>query len=304
VAGADDDQRARIPSQLQLGGDACALVTGAAGGIGRATALALAADGWRVAVADREESTEALDATVAAIRDIATDRVAPGGDPARGSATGDDARTDLGSATDDGSALGVTFDIRDAEATRSAYERIEEELGPVGAVVANAGVADRLARASSIDPEAWRAEMEVNLTGAFLSLQPALAGMKERGAGRLVAVSSIAATDGLAGQVAYAAAKAGLLGMVRTLALEMASAGVTVNAVLPGMIGTEKVEAMPEEIKERSRSRVPMRRFASPEEVASVIAFLCSDAASYVTGAWLPVDGGIGLSNLTMGRED
>jgi NAD(P)-dependent dehydrogenase (short-subunit alcohol dehydrogenase family) len=252
-----DGQRAHITPQVQSGGDVCALVTGAAGGIGKATALALAADGWRVATCDLA-----------------------------------------------GEGLTATFDIRDADATRAAYERIEAELGPVGVVVANAGVADRLARASTIDPEAWRAEMEVNLTGAFLSLQPALAGMKERGFGRLVAVSSIAATDGLAGQVAYSAAKAGLLGMVRTLALEMASAGVTVNAVLPGMIGTEKVEAMPDEIKERSRQRVPMRRFAAPEEVASVIAFLCSDAASYVTGTWLPVDGGIGLSNLTMGRED
>jgi 3-oxoacyl-[acyl-carrier protein] reductase len=277
-----DAERAHITPQVQSGDDVCALVTGAAGGIGRATALALAADGWKVAAADRVESAEALDATVTAVQEVAATRSAIGDGPA---------------------ALAVTFDIRDAEATRGAYERIEEELGPVAAVVANAGVADRLARAVTIDPEAWRAEMEVNLTGAFLSLQPALAGMKERGAGRVVAVSSIAATDGLAGQVAYSAAKAGLLGMVRTLSLEMASAGVTVNAVLPGMIGTEKVEAMPDDIKERSRQRVPMRRFASPSEVASVIAFLCSDAASYVTGAWLPVDGGIGLSNLTMGRE-
>jgi 3-oxoacyl-[acyl-carrier protein] reductase len=266
----------------------CALVTGAAGGIGRATALALAADGWKVAVADREAASAALEATVAAVREVTA---APG--------TSLRAKDDAGP-----TALAATFDVRDAEATRAAYEQIEAQLGPVGAVVANAGVADRLARAATIDPDAWRAELEVNLTGAFLSLQPALAGMKERGGGRVVAVSSIAATDGLAGQVAYSAAKAGLLGMVRTLALEMASSGTTVNAVLPGMIGTKKVEAMPEEIKERSRSRVPMKRFASPEEVASVIAFLCSDAASYVTGAWLPVDGGIGLSNLTMGRED
>jgi NAD(P)-dependent dehydrogenase (short-subunit alcohol dehydrogenase family) len=251
-----------------------ALVTGAAGGIGRATAFELARQGWKVAVSDRAEAGAGLEKTAIALRDAGAD------------------------------VHFSTFDIRDVDQTRAAYAQIESESGPVDAVVANAGVADRLARAATIDPEAWRAELEVNLTGAFLSLQPALAGMKERGGGRVVAVSSIAATDGLAGQVAYAAAKAGLLGMVRTLALEMASSGTTVNAVLPGMIGTEKVEAMPEEIKERSRSRVPMKRFASPEEVASVIAFLCSDAASYVTGAWLPVDGGIGLSNLTMGRED
>jgi NAD(P)-dependent dehydrogenase (short-subunit alcohol dehydrogenase family) len=245
----------------------CALVTGAAGGIGRATCLELAAQGWKVAACDLNGADE----TVASLPS--------------------------------GQAISLAFDVRDGKATWSAYERVESELGPVGAVVANAGVVDRLSRAATIDPEAWRDELEVNLTGAFLSLQPALAGMKERGAGRVVAVSSIAATDGLAGQVAYSAAKAGLLGMVRTLALEMASAGVTVNAVLPGMIGTEKVEAMPDDVKERSRLRVPMRRFAAPGEVASVIAFLCSDAASYVTGAWLPVDGGIGLSSLTLGRE-
>jgi NAD(P)-dependent dehydrogenase (short-subunit alcohol dehydrogenase family) len=247
----------------------CALVTGAAGGIGRATALALAADGWGVAACD----LDGAEGTAAAVRE--------GG----------------------GEAFSLGFDIRDADATREAHARAEAELGPVAAVVANAGVADRLARAATIDPEAWRAELEVNLTGAFLSLQPALSGMRERGGGRVVAISSIAATDGLAGQVAYSAAKAGLLGMVRTLALEMAPAAVTVNAVLPGMVATEKVEAMPAEVRERARSRVPLRRFAAPEEVAAVVAFLCSEAAAYVTGAWIPVDGGIGLSNLTMGRE-
>jgi 3-oxoacyl-[acyl-carrier protein] reductase len=254
---------------MQVGGDTCALVTGAGGGIGRAICLELAAQGWAVAACDRDEA--ALE-TAELVRE-------------RG-----------------GRALGLVWDVRDAEAAATAHETAEAELGPVDAVVANAGIVDRIAPAEKITEEAWREEFDVNLTGAFLSLQPALAGMKVRGRGRVVAVSSTAATDGLAGQAAYAASKAGMLGLVRTLALELAPANVTVNAVLPGMVETEKVAAMPAEVRDRALAAVPMQRFATPEEVASVVAFLCSDAAAYVTGAWLPVDGGIGLSNLTLGR--
>jgi 3-oxoacyl-[acyl-carrier protein] reductase len=246
-----------------------ALVSGAAGGIGKAVCVELARQGWAVAAAD----IDGAEATAAAVRDAG------------------------------GQALSLAFDVRDAAATRAAYARVEEELGPVGAVVANAAVTDRVRDAERLDPEAWRAELEVNLTGAFFSLQPAIAGMRERGGGRIVAVSSTAATDGLAGQAAYAASKAGLLGLVRTLALELAPARVTVNAVLPGMVATEKVESMPAEVRDRALSHIPLRRFATPEEVAAVIAFLCSDAAAYVTGTWLPVDGGIGLSGLTLGRD-
>jgi NAD(P)-dependent dehydrogenase (short-subunit alcohol dehydrogenase family) len=295
-----EDQGARIPSHLQVGGDACALVTGAAGGIGRATALELAAQGWKVACCDRADAAReggGVAAAGRAARDADEVAAAADGEAAVAEATAEAVR-DAG-----GEAIALAFDVRDAEATREAYERAEAELGPVGAVVANAAVVDRIRDAERIDPEAWRAELEVNLTGAFLSLQPALAGMRERGGGRIVAIASTAATDGLAGQAAYAASKAGLLGLVRTLALEMAPAGVTVNAVLPGMVATEKVEAMPTEVRERAVSHVPLRRFATPAEVASVVAFLCSDAASYVTGAWLPVDGGIGLSGLTLGRD-
>lgn len=254
-----------------MSADRCALVTGAAGGIGRAIALTLAEQGWPVAACDRDEG--ALE-TAELVRQSG------------------------------GEALGLTWDVRDAEAGRTAHARAAAELGPVEAVVANAAIVDRIAPAERLTEEAWRGELDVNLTGAFLSLQPALEGMRERGRGRIVAISSTAATDGLAGQASYAASKAGLLGLVRTLALELASAGVTVNAVLPGMVETEKVAAMPGEVRERALGQVPLGRFAAVEEVAAVVAFLASDAAAYVTGAWLPVDGGIGLSNLTLGRAD
>jgi 3-oxoacyl-[acyl-carrier protein] reductase len=247
-----------------------ALVTGAAGGIGRAICTALADQGWAIAACDIDESAEE---TAEAVR--------------------------LGG----GEALALRWDVRDAEAGRQAHARAAAELGPLEAVVANAAIVDRIGPAERLSDEEWRRELDVNLSGAFFSLQPAIAGMRERGRGRIVVISSTAATDGLAGQASYAASKAGLLGLVRTLALELAPDGVTVNAVLPGMVETEKVAAMPSEVRQRAIGHVPLGRFAAVEEVAEVVAFLASDAASYVTGAWLPVDGGIGLSGLTLGRE-
>ncbi|MDX6626156.1 MAG: 2-hydroxycyclohexanecarboxyl-CoA dehydrogenase [Solirubrobacterales bacterium] len=247
-----------------------ALVTGAGGGIGRAICLMLAEQGWAVAACD-------LGAGALETAELVRER--------------------------GGEALGLTWDVRDGTAAKQAHAEAEQELGPIEAVVANAAIVDRVAPAEKISEEAWRNEIDVNLTGAFLSIQPALEPMRERRRGRIVAISSTAATDGLAGQAAYAASKAGGLGLVRTLALELAPVGVTVNAVLPGMVETEKVAAMPAEVRDRALAAVPMKRFAIPEEVAAVVAFLCSDAAAYVTGAWLPVDGGIGLSGLTLGRE-
>ncbi len=171
-------------------------------------------------------------------------------------------------------------------------------------MVANAAIVDNIAPAERLSPEAWRRELDVNLTGAFLTVQQALAGMRQRRSGRIVAISSIAATGGLRGQVSYSAAKAGLLGMVRTLAAELAPFEVTVNAVLPGMVETENVRGMPAEVRERALGHVPFGRFAEVSEIAAVVAFLCSPGASYVTGASVPVDGGISLSRLTLGREE
>jgi 3-oxoacyl-[acyl-carrier protein] reductase len=248
----------------------CVLVTGAAQGIGRAIALALAADGWAVAACDRSEAVAGVAGEIRA-----------GG--ARASS--------------------LRFDVRDPAAVRAAHARAQAELGQITAVVANAAITDQVARSERLEPDAWRREIDVNLTGAFLSIQPALEGMRERGAGRIIVISSGAATGGLRGQLAYTASKAGLLGMVRTLALEMAPWGVTVNAVLPGMVETEKVRAMPPEARRRAMARIPFERFATPEEIASVVAFLASPAAAYLTGAWIPVDGGMSLNHLTLGHE-
>ena len=241
----------------------CALVTGAARGIGRAIAVRLAADGWAVAACDRDASVSAPDGGIA-----------------------------------------LTFDVTDGDAVAAAFQSAESSLGPVEAVVANAAIVDNIAPAERLSPEAWRRELDVNLTGAFLTVQQAIAGMRQRRSGRIVAISSVAATGGLRGQVSYSAAKAGLLGMVRTLAAELAPFEVTVNAVLPGMVETENVRRMPAEVRERALGHVPFGRFAEVSEIAAVVAFLCSPAASYVTGASVPVDGGISLSRLTLGREE
>jgi NAD(P)-dependent dehydrogenase (short-subunit alcohol dehydrogenase family) len=248
----------------------CALVTGAAQGIGRAIALALAHDGWAVAACDRSDGVESVAQEIQAVG---------------------------------GRATAICFDVSDAEAARAANAEAEATLGPIGAVVANAAITDQIGRSELFDPAAWRREIDVNLTGAFLTIQPALPGMRDRRAGRIIVISSGAAIGGLRGQIAYTASKAGLLGMVRTLALELASFGVTANAVLPGMVQTEKVAAMPAGPRERALARIPLARFAEPAEIATVVAFLASSAAAYVTGTWILVDGGMSLSHLTLGSE-
>jgi NAD(P)-dependent dehydrogenase (short-subunit alcohol dehydrogenase family) len=176
-------------------------------------------------------------------------------------------------------------------------------LGEIDVCVANAGVTTTIAPGHRMTKEQWQLDIDVNLTGAFRTIQACLGGMRERRRGRIVVISSVAALGGLPGQVAYAASKAGQLGMVRTLAVENAAHGITVNAILPGLVGTEAVLAMPPEVRERALSAAPTGRLVEPGEIAAAVSFLAGAEASQVNGQTIAVDGGASLAQLTLGSS-
>lgn len=177
------------------------------------------------------------------------------------------------------------------------------DLGDVDVCVANAAVTDTIAPAHRMTREQWQRDLDVNLTGAFRVIQACLPGMRERGFGRIVVVSSAAARSGLPGQVAYAASKAGLLGLVRTVAAENAHRGIAANAILPGLVATEAVLAMPDEIREAALATIPAGRLAEPSEVAELVALLASDAAASITGEAIGIDGGMHLNTRSLTRH-
>jgi NAD(P)-dependent dehydrogenase (short-subunit alcohol dehydrogenase family) len=178
---------------------------------------------------------------------------------------------------------------------------LPDELAETDVCVSNAAITDTIAPAHRMTTEQWERDIGVNLTGAFRAVQACLGGMRERRHGRIVVISSGAARSGLPGQVAYSASKAGLLGMVKTLAAENVRHGITANAVLPGMVATEKVSAMPPPVLERVTAALPAGRMAEPSEVAAAVAFLASAEAGYVTGQEIGIDGGLGLNTMTLG---
>jgi acetoacetyl-CoA reductase len=185
------------------------------------------------------------------------------------------------------------------DVARDEFPRLDD----VQVCVANAGITTTIAPAHRMTAEQWARDIDVNLTGAFRTVQACLPGMRDRGGGRVIVISSLAATAGLPGQVAYAASKAGQLGMVRTLASENAALGITVNAILPGLVATEQVLAMPAEVRERIMQSLPSGRAVEPEEIAAAVSFLAGREAAQINGQSIAIDGGASLSALSLGSE-
>jgi 3-oxoacyl-[acyl-carrier protein] reductase len=192
--------------------------------------------------------------------------------------------------------LAVRCDVTDADAVDAAFAEIEEKQGPVEVLVANAGVTrDTLVLRMSDDD--WSTVLDTNLTGSFRVAKRAAKGMLRLRRGRIIFISSVVGLLGSAGQVNYAASKSGLIGMARSLARELGSRSITANVVAPGFVETEMTEVLPEEKKAEYKAQIPLQRYASTGEVASAVQWLASDGAAYITGAVIPVDGGLGMGH-------
>jgi 3-oxoacyl-[acyl-carrier protein] reductase len=242
-----------------------ALVTGASRGIGRAIAIALGRAGHPVGFCYGSDAAGA-EITRAAVEQEGV------------------------------KAIAVQADVTDPAAVDAAFSAVESEFGRITILVNNAGMSHDGLVARMTD-EQWRTVIDTNLTGAFNTIRRATPGMMRERYGRIVNVSSVVGQAGQAGQANYAAAKAGLLGLSRSIARELAPRHITCNVVAPGPIVTAMTADMPAEWQSQIEAAVPLGRFGTADECAAVVAFLCSAAASYVTGALLPVDGGLGMGH-------
>ncbi len=240
--------------------DKVALITGASQGIGRATALVLAEAGAKVAIAAR--SRDKLEA-------LAKEIEAAGR-----------------------KALVVRMDIADAAQIKAGFQQTLAHFGRLDILVNNAALA-RDGLAIRMKLEDWETVLRTNLTGAHLCIQQALSPMIKQRSGRIINITSVVAETGNAGQANYVAAKAGLIGLTRAIAVEVASRNITVNAVAPGFITTPMTDPLPDKVKEDMKARIPLGRFGTERDVAAAIVFLASDEAAYITGHVLDVNGGM-----------
>jgi 3-oxoacyl-[acyl-carrier protein] reductase len=240
-----------------------ALVTGASQGIGRDTALALSQAGAKVAVAARNE--EKLHALVEEISKAGAE------------------------------ALSIRMDVSDHDQVKAGFKQVTEKFGRLDILVNNAAIT-RDGLALRMKPEDWDAVIRTNLTGAHYCIQQALATMMRARTGRIINISSVVAEMGNAGQANYVAAKAGLIGLTKAIAIEIASRNITVNAVAPGFIETPMTDVLSAEVKEELKKRIPLGRMGQPSDVTAAIVFLASDEAAYITGHVLDVNGGMYLA--------
>jgi 3-oxoacyl-[acyl-carrier protein] reductase len=241
--------------------DRVALVTGASQGIGRAMALALSCAGARVVAAAR--NAERLQS--------------------------------LAQEIGDGGALAVQMDVSDAQQVKAGFRQAIERFGRLDILVNNAAIT-RDGLAVRMKTEDWEAVLRTNLTGAYYCIQQALGVMLRQRAGRIINVSSVVAESGNAGQANYVAAKAGLIGLTRAIATEVASRNITVNAVAPGFIVSPMTEPLPEKVKTELMARIPLGRMGTNADVAAAVVFLASDEAGYITGHVLDVNGGMRMN--------
>ena len=240
-----------------------ALVTGASRGIGRAIALRLAAEGASVAVNYHSGENEAAS--------VVSEITASGG-----------------------TAIAFQASVASAEEANRLVDATVEALGGIDILVNNAGITrDNLLMRLSEDD--WDAVLDTNLKGAFLCTKAAIRPMLRQRSGRIVNMSSIVAITGNPGQANYTAAKAGLIGFTKTIAREVASRGITVNALAPGFIETQMVEAIPEDLRKQILERIPLGQFGTPDDVARSVVFLASDDGAYITGQVIGIDGGLSL---------
>jgi len=263
-----------------------AFVTGGSRGLGRADALTLARAGADVAIADillESETSEETDhwgslATVARTQGLIHTE-----------STAEEIRA-LGRR-----ALALRCDVTDRDQVAAAVGRTVEELGSVHILVNNAATLDHVGQFQNQSPELWERDLRVNLTGSFNCAQAVWPHLKDAGWGRIVNMASVAGTLGGFGQASYSSTKAGILGLTKTLAMEGARHGITCNAIVPGVIGTEAFHLANPAMNERIVARTALKRPGEPQDVANAIAFLCSDLASYITGVGLYVSGGVEL---------